>query len=149
MINNSKGMAEYSHQSGLGSYNNSTDVFKWVFLSNTYQSIDANGSSVSVDDFTKVVSAGNYVQDTSLANVTWARAANITTLNFDDVTFANNTLNPVTGKTLAIYNSTSANNALFKVIDMTVDDGATAANTLLGFNWAVSASGSARTITNP
>ena len=145
-LNATKKMSEYDLQSGLGAYNNNTDVFKWVQVSNTYASIDAD-AVVTLVSLTKVISAGNYVQDSTLANSTWSRAAAVSKLDYDDVTYAANASNPITGKTWVCYNST-VGDAIFKVVDMTTDDGTTAADTTLGFNLTVNAAGSGTVTTN-
>ncbi len=147
-LNSSKKMAEYDFQTGLQKHNHSTDVFKWVFLTNVYSSIDANASSCDLSGFTKVASGGNYTQDSTLTNSTWTRSGAVSTLDYDDVAFAGDASNPTTGKTLAIYNSTVSGEHVYKVVDMTTDDGVTAANMLLGFNWTVNASGAGTATTN-
>ena len=147
-LNDSKKMSEYDHQSGLGTYNNNTDVFKWVQVTEVYSSIDANAVSIGIANFTKVASAGNYVQDSTLANSAWSRTAAVSKLDYDDVTYAADPSNPVTGKTWVCYNDTSPNKDVYKITDMTTDDGTTPADTTLGFNLTVNAGGSGTTTTN-
>ena len=147
-LNATKKMSEYDHQSGLGTYNNNTDVFKWVIITEVYSSIDANAVAIGIANFTKVASAGAYVQDSTLANSAWNRAAAISKLDYDDVTYAANALNPVTGKTWVCYNDTSPNKDVFKVVDMTTNDGTTPADTTLGFNLTVNTAGSGTVTTN-
>lgn len=144
----SKKTSEYDHQSGLGTYNNNTNVFKWVILTNSYTVIDEDAVAIGIANYTKVSSAGAYVQDTTLANSAWSRTATISKLDFDDFNFAANAANPITGKTIAIYNDTSTNKDVFKFIDMTVDGGTTAADTTLGLNYIVNADGSGTVTTN-
>lgn len=147
-LNDSKKVSEYDHRSGLGVYNNNTDVFKWVFVTQVYSAIDANSASLGIADLTKVASAGSYVQDLTLANSSWSRTAAISALDYDNISFAANASNPVTGKTWVCYNDTSPNKDIFKLVDMTADNGATAANTTLGFNLTVNAGGSGKVTTN-
>ena len=145
-LNETKKMSEYDHQAGLGKYNNNTDEFKWVMVTNTYQSIDAD-TVVTLASLTKVASAGAYVQDSTLANSVWSRTAAISKLDYDDVTYAANALNPVTAKSWVCYNSTNGND-IFSVTDMTTDSGVTAADTTLGFNLTVNAAGASTVTTN-
>lgn len=147
-LNDSKKMSEYDHQSGLGTYNNNTDVFKWVIVTETYSAIDDNAVSIGIATLTKVASAGNYVQDTVLANSTWSRAGAVSKLDYDNDTYAADGANPVTGKTWVCYNDTSINKDIYKLVDMTTDDGTTPADTTLGFNLTVNAGGSGTTTTN-
>ena len=147
-LNDSKKISEYDYRSGLGTYNNSTDVFKWVIVTDTYASIDANAVSLGIADLTKVASAGNYVQDSTLANSAWTRSGAVSKLDYDDVTYAAHASNPITGKTWVCYNDTSANKDVYKVVDMTTDSGTTAADTTQGFNLTVNAGGSGTVTTN-
>lgn len=144
----SKKTSEYDHQSGLGAYNNNTDVFKYVIITDSYTAIDEDAVAIGIANYTKVASAGNYVQDTTLANSAWSRTDAISKLDFDDFNFAADGANPVTGKTIAIYNDTSANKDVFKFIDMTSDGGTTPADTTLGLNYTVNAGGSGTVTTN-
>jgi hypothetical protein len=147
-LNDFKKMSEYDHQSGLGTYNNNTNVFKWVLVTNTFASIDADAVNIGIATLTKVPSAGAYVQDSTLANSAWSRAANVSKLDFDDFAYAADPSNPVTAKTWVCYNDTSANKDIYKVVDMTVDSGVTAADTKLGFNYTVAAAGAGTVTTN-
>ncbi len=147
-LNDSKKMSEYDHQSGLGTYNNNTDVFKWVQITETYSAIDEDAVSIGIANFTKVVSAGLYVQDTTLANSAWSRTGTVSKLDYDDFSYGADGSNPITGKTWACYNDTSTNKDVFKLVDMTVDDGTTPADTTLGFNGVINASGSGTVTTN-
>lgn len=147
-LNDNKRMAEFSYQRGLGAYNMNTDVFKYVFITEVFSAIDETASSIGIANFTKVTSAGNYVQDAILANSSWTRSGNVSKFTFDNVSFAADPANPDTAKTLAIYNDTSAGKDVLKLIDLTVDNGVTAADTKLGFNWTVNAAGSTTTTSN-
>jgi hypothetical protein len=147
-LSDSKKTSEYDLDKGLAKYNNSTDVFKWVIITDSYTVIDANALDVGIANYTKVASAGLYVQDTTVANTTWIKVAAISTLTGDSFNFAANGSNPVTGKTIAIYNDTSANKDVAVFVDMTVDGGTTPADTTLGLNYTVNASGIATTTTN-
>ena len=147
-LNDSKKTSEYDYQSGLGSYNNSTDVFKWVFITEVYSAIDETATAIGIANFTKVASAGLYVQDSTLTGSAWTKSGSISTLDYDDASYSGDASNPVTAKTWACYNDTSANKDVFKFVDMTVDDGVTPANTVLGFNLNVNASGAGTVTTN-
>ena len=147
-LSDSKKTSEYDYQAGLGTYNNNTDVFKYVIITESFTAIDEDAVSIGIANYTKVASAGTYVQDTTLANSAWSRAAAISKLDYDDFNFAANASNPVTGKTIAIYNDTSTNKDVFKFIDMTTDGGTTAADTTLGLNFTVNAGGSGTVTTN-
>jgi len=141
-------MSEYDFQSGLGTYNNNTDVFKWVQITEVYSSIDENASSIGIANFTKVTSAGLYVQDSTLANSAWTRSGAVSKLDYDDFSYAGDSSNPVNGKTWACYNDTSPNKDVYKLVDMTTDNGTTPANTTLGFNGNINAGGSGTVTTN-
>jgi hypothetical protein len=145
-LNATKKMSEYDHQSGLGKYNNDTDVFKWVQVTESYLTIDAN-AIVTLASLTKVASAGAYVQDETLSSSVWNRSGAVSKLDYADVSYAANASNPTTGKTWVCYNSTNGND-IFSVTDMTTDNGTTPADTLLGFNLTVNAAGSGTVTTN-
>lgn len=147
-LNDSKKISEYDHRSGLGVYNNNTDIFKWVFVTEVYSAIDANAVSLGIADLTKVVSAGAYVQDTTLANSAWSRDGAVSKLDYDDFSYVANASNPTTAKTWVCYNDTSPGKDVFDLVDMTTDNGVTAANTTQGFNLAVNAGGSGTVTTN-
>lgn len=144
----SKKASEYDYQSGLGKYNNNTNVFKWVILTDSYTVIDANATLIGIANYTKVVSAGLYVQDATLVGSAWTRTGAISKLDYNDFNFAADALNPITGKTIAVYNDTSVNKDVMKFIDMTADGGTTAADTTLGLNFTVNAGGSGTVTTN-
>ena len=95
--------------------------------------IDEDAVLIGIANYTKVASAGAYVQDTTLTNSAWTRTGSVSKLDYDDFSFAANASNPITGKTIAIYNDTSASKDVFKFIDMTADGGTTAADTTLGW----------------
>lgn len=147
-LSDSKRMSEYDFQQGLGTYNNNTDVFKWVIVTESFTATDANGSGIALSNFTKVASAGNYVQDTTLANSAWSRSGAVSDLNYDDFNYAADVSNPITGKMIAVYNDTSAGDDVYKLIDMTADGGTTAADTTLGLNFTVNAGGAGTVTTN-
>lgn len=147
-LSDSKKTSEYDLDKGKKVYNNSTDVFKWVILTDSYSVIDANAADVGIANYTKVSSAGNYVQDTTIANTTWTKSGAISTLNGDSFNFAADGSNPVTGKTIAIYNDTSPNKDVAVFVDMTTDGGTTPADTTLGLNYTINALGIATTTTN-
>ena len=124
-VGDSKRTSEYDFQQGLGTYNNNTNTFKWVFVTEGYSSIDADTADIALSNFTKVASAGAYVQDSTLANSDWTRSGAVSTFDFDDFSFAANGANPTTAKTLLIYNDTSAGDDVYKIVDLTTDGGTT------------------------
>lgn len=147
-LSDSKRTSEYDFQSGLGAYNNNTNVYKYVIITESFTAIDQNAVAIGIANYTKVASSGAYVQDTTLANSGWSRTGAVSTLTYDSFNFAANAANPVTGKTIAIYNDTSANKDVYKLIDMTADGGTTAADTTLGLNFTVNAGGAGTVTTN-
>ena len=144
----SKKTSEYDLDKGKKVYDNSNDVFKWVILTDSFTVIDEEATDVGIANYTKVASAGNYVQDETIANTTWVKVAAVSTLNGDSFSFDADVSNPVTGKTVAIYNDTSPNKDVVVFVDMTTDGGTTPADTTLGFNYTVNALGIAITTTN-
>ena len=136
----SKRASAYEYNKGLGAYNNSTDVFKWALVTDTYASIDANAATLNMSGVTKVASAGNYVADTTLANTSWAQSGATSTLDGDDFSFAADGANPTTARCLVIYNDTSAADDIVKVVDLTTD-GSTPVDTTQGLTYTVNASG--------
>jgi hypothetical protein len=147
-LNDSKRMSEYDFQQGLGKYNNNTDVFKWVMITEVYSAIDETTANIGIANLTKVASAGLYVQDSTLANSAWTKSGLVSKLDYDDFSYGADGSNPVTGKTWACYNDTSTNKDVYKIVDMTVDDGTTPADTTLGFNGVIFAGGAGTVTTN-
>lgn len=137
----SKSFSEYGFESGTGTYNNSTDVFKWVIITETFTATNADVLNPKLADFTQVASAGNYVANSTIANTSWVRAATITTLDGDDWTFAANPSNPVTGKSILIYNDTDVGKSALCIVDLTTDAGVTPADTTQGLTYTVAAGG--------
>lgn len=146
-IGTSKRASAYEYNKGLGAYNNSTDVFKWSFVTDTYASIDANAAALNMSDVTVVASAGNYTASTTIASTTWVQTTDTSALDGADFSFAANGSNPVTAKCLVIYNDTSAADDIVTIVDLTTD-GTTAADTTLGFTYTVNASGICETQVN-
>ena len=137
----SKRFSEYDLESGNGTYNNSTDVFKWVIITDSFTATDADMASPQLSSFTQVASAGLYVANTTIANTTWARAGAISTLDGDDYSFAADGANPTTGKSILIYNDTSPNKDGLEIVDLTTDGGTTPADTTQGLTYTVAAGG--------
>jgi hypothetical protein len=143
----SKKVSEYDFKSGAGAYSNSTDTFAYLLVTNTYASIDAN-TALNAASFTGATVGGNYAGKTALAGVTWTRAANVSTLDFDNISITANAGNPTDAKCLVILNDTSAADDAFKIVDLTTD-GTTAVDLTAGdFTYTVNASGSATVTTN-
>lgn len=147
-VGDSKITAQYDFNAYTGSYDHSSDTFKYTFITETFSAIDETTSAIALSNFTQVASSGNYVQGTTLTNVSWNRSGQVSALDFDDFSFAADGSNPTTAKTLVIYNDTSTNDDVYKLVDLTADDGTTAADTTLGFNYSVNASGSTTVTSN-
>ena len=138
----SKLAQEYPLQAGKGAYNNSTDVFRIFFCSDTYAAIDATQAPFNLSDVTQV-GGGNFpIAGIVLANVTWERIGAVSTLNYDDLaTIVKSASNPAP-RTAVIVNDTSTSDDIYKVIDLTAD-GSTAIDVVNNdFDYAVNASGS-------
>lgn len=144
----SKNMAEYDFRSGRGEHNNTTNTFNYVFVTEQFSAVDANATAASLSDFTQVASSGNYVANSALANPSWTRTDNVSTLDFDDFSIAADPSNPTTALSMIIYNSTSANNTVRKIIDLTTD-GSTPVDMTQGYTHQFNAAGSATVTTNP
>lgn len=136
-----KRFSAYSLDAGNGEYNNSTDVFKWVIVTDDYTAIDANTLTSALADFTQVVSGGAYVANSTIANTTWTRSGAVSTLDGDSWSFAANASNPTTGKSILIYNDTSINKDALCIVDLTTDEGVTAADTTQGLTYTVNVDG--------
>ena len=144
----SKRFSAYDYNSGLGTYNSSTDVFKWVILTDSFTDVDADAVTANLASFTQVASAGNYVANSTITSTVWVRNVDISFLDGDDFSFAALGSNPITGKSVLLYNSTSPNNDALAIIDLTTDGGTTPANTTQGFTYTVALAGIAEVTTN-
>ncbi len=137
----SKRFSEYDLESGNGTYNNSSDVFKWVIVQESYTATDADMLAPQLSAFTQEPSAGLYVANSTIANTTWTRAGAVSTLDGDDFSFAADAANPKTGKAILIYNDTSPSKDALEIVDLTTDGGTTAADTTQGLTYTVAATG--------
>ena len=147
MRGDSKKVSEYDLKSGGGAYNNSSDTFAYLLVTNTYASIDED-TALNAASFTGATVGGNYAGKTALTTVTWTRAANVSTFNFDDISILADPSNPTDAKCLVILNDTSAADDAMKIVDLTTD-GTTAVDLTAGdFTYTVNASGSATVTTN-
>lgn len=142
-----KSFAEYDYKAGNGDYNNSTDTFSWILVTDTFASIDANQANPNLASFTAATVGGNYAGKTALTGVTWTRTGDTSTLDFDAVTFAANASNPTDARCLVIVNDTSASDDAFRVTDLTTD-GTTAVNLTQGFTFTPNASGAYELVSN-
>lgn len=142
-----KKFSEYDFKSGEGDYKNSTDTFSWVLITDTYASIDADAVNAKLADFTAATVGGNYAGKTALTGVTWTRSGAVSTLDYDDITFAANASNPIDAKCLLIINDTSASDDALRVTDLTTD-GTTAVDLTQGFTLTVNAIGAVTVTTN-
>ncbi len=136
-----KSFSAYNQEMGTASYNNTSDVFNWVLVTESYAATDANVADPKLADFTQVVDAGAYVANTAIANTTWTTTDAVTTLTGDSFNFAANAANPITAKSLLIYNDTSADKSALQIVDLTADSGVTAASTVAGLTYTIPAGG--------
>lgn len=141
-----KSFTDYALESGQGDYNNSTDVFKWVILTDNYTAVDTDVADPKLADFTQVASAGNYVANSTIANTTWTKAGATVTLTGDSWNYTANGANPITGKSILIYNDTSVDKSALAIVDLTTDGGTTPADTTQGLTYTVNASGIYRVV---
>ena len=142
-----KSFAEYDYKSGQGAYNNSTNTFSWVLITNTYASIDANAANPNLASFTTATVGGNYAGKTALTGVTWTRSGATSKLDYNDITFAADAGNPTNACCLLVINDTSAADDAVRVTDLTTD-GTTPVNLTQGFTLTVNASGAYEVVTN-
>lgn len=138
--NDTKKASAYEYNKGLAAYNNSTNVFKWALVTNTYASIDADATSLNLADFTVVASAGLYVANQTIASTTWAQTGDTSAIDGTDLSFAADGSNPTTGTCYIVYNDTSAADDVVCITDITTD-GTTPVDTQLGFSVAFNAGG--------
>ena len=143
----SKKFSEYDFKSGEGDYKNSTDSFIWALVTDAFASIDADAANPVVADYTPATIGGNYAGPTALAGVTWLRSAAVSTLDYNDITFAANASNPIDAKCLLVINGTSPSGDALRVTDLTTD-GTTAVDLTQGFTLTVNASGAVTVTTN-
>lgn len=139
----SKLAQEYPLQAGTGVYNNTSDVFRIFFCSNTYAAIDATQTPFNLSDVTQV-GGGNFpIAGILLTSVTWTRTGAVSKLDYADLTtIAKNASNPSTIRTAVIVNDTSTSDDIYKVVDLT-SDGSTAIDVINNdFDYAVNAGGS-------
>ena len=139
----SKLAQEYPLQAGTGAYNNTTDVFRIFFCSDTYAAVDATQTPFNLTHVTQV-GGGNFpIAGVILTSVTWTRAAAVSKLDYANLTtITKNASNPATIRTAVIVNDTSTLNDIYKVIDLTAD-GSTPIDVVNNdFDYTVAAGGS-------
>lgn len=135
-----KEFSEYSHNAGLGKFNNDTDTFKWCFIHENMPTIDLNSNTITRrDDFSLVADSGTYVGGTLMTGQTWTRTDNVSSLTFDDIILTDHPSNPDIASIL-IYNDTSVDKDAFLVIDVTID-GSTLVVTRAGLTYVVNVDG--------
>lgn len=122
-ISDSKSFSYYGFESGEGDYDNTNDVFKWVIIEEGYSTIDSNAVNPTLSDFTQVASSGNYVANETIANTTWLVSGDTSTLDGDGWVFAADGANPTSGRTILLYNDTSADKSALALVDLTTDGG--------------------------
>lgn len=139
----SKLAQEYPLQAGNGAYNNSSDVFRIFFCSDTFAAIDATQTPFNLSDVTQV-GGGNFpVAGIVLSSVTWSRSGAVSALDYDNLTtIAKSASNPSTIRTAIIVNDTSTSDDVYKVVDLT-SDGSTAIDVINNdFDYTVNSGGS-------
>lgn len=115
---------DFALKSNQGDYADS-DTYSLAFLSDQYSTIDIDATNPVLASFT-VVSGGNIPAATNLTGYAITRSG--TTITFDatdPATFSKNASNPITAKSLLVYNNTSASDDAYQVFDLT-SDGSTA-----------------------
>jgi hypothetical protein len=115
----------YPYNAGLAQYNNTTNSFKYAFITDTYAATDIATVDPTLASFTEVAAGGNYsAGGNALAGNAWTIAAGVTKLDFTDISLSKAASSPTTAKTLLIINSTVTNDC-YHAIDLT-SDGTTA-----------------------
>lgn len=143
----SKKFSEYDFKSGTGDYNNSTDTFSWILITDTYASIDADATDPVIGDFTAATVGGNYAGKTALTGTVWSRTGDTSKLVYEQITFAADASNPTDAKCLLMINDTSATDDCLRVTDLTTD-GTTAVDLTQGFTVTMNAAGAVTVQTN-
>lgn len=143
----SKKFSEYDLKSGNGEYNNSTNTFSFLLITNSFASINADAANPVIGDFTPATIGGNYTGKTALTGTTWTRSGSVSKLVYDPITFAADAANPVDALCLLMINDTSATDDALRVTDLTTD-GTTPVNLTQGFTMTVSAAGAVTVTTN-
>lgn len=137
----SKQFSYYNDLMGEGVIDHTSDVLKWVFITESYASVVTSTVDAKLSDFTQVASSGNYVANSTIANTTWTFDGSQSTLDGDDWTFAADPSNPTTARCVLIYNDSTVSKNALKVVDLTTD-GTTPVDTTTGaFTYTVNASG--------
>ena len=116
----SKIFSEYALKSSKGSYSVS-DVWKVVFISNTYASISTDLANPTLASVT-AVSGGNVAASYTIASTAHTRDANV--IKFDGVDLLKidkHASNPTDLRCAVVCNDTSASDDLVQVYDMTAD----------------------------
>ncbi len=132
-----KEFIQYTLNSGKGKFNNSTDTLAWALISDVVDGIDFQMLDATLDKFNVLPSAGAYLEGTDLTNVTWTADGDICTYNMDDLILTDHPDNPF-AMGLAIYNKTSPDKDVFCIIELSVNNGTTPANTQAGIKYEVS-----------
>lgn len=102
-----------------------TDVYKLVFVTNQYSTINADATSPVIGSVT-AASGGNVAASYTLASFAVTRATTTITVDAADIgTISKHASNPATIKSAIIYNDTSATDDLVQAFDLT-SDGSTA-----------------------
>ena len=113
----------YPFKAGKKLYNNTTDVFKYAFITDAYSTVDVATVDPTLASFTEVSSGGNYSSGgNALPGSAWTIAAGVSKLDFTDISLTKAASSPTTAKTLLIINSTASNDC-YHAIQLGAADG--------------------------
>lgn len=113
----------YPFKAGKKLYNNTTDVFKYAFVTNAYSTVNVATVDPTLASFTEVAAGGNYTAGgNALSGSAWTIAAGVSKLDFTDISLLKAAGSPTTAKTLLIINSTATNDC-YHAIQLGAADG--------------------------
>ena len=113
----------YPFKAGKKLYNNTTDVFKYAFITDAYSTVNVATVDPTLASFTEVSSGGNYsAGGNALIGSAWTIAAGVSKLDFTDISLTKAASSPTTAKTLLIINSTATNDC-YHAIQLGAADG--------------------------
>ena len=117
-----------------------SDTLAYLLITNTFASINAN-STLVIAGVTGATVGGNYAGKTTIASVTSAQTANVTAIDYADISFAANASNPTDALCLVVMNDTLTGDPVLKITDLTTN-GTTAVDLTQGFTFNINAGGS-------
>ena len=113
----------YPFNAGKKLYNNSTDSFKYAFITDAYSTVSKAEVEPDLSSFTEVGAGGNYSSGgNALPGNAWTISGGITKLDFTDISLTKQASSPTTAKTLLIINSTAGNDC-YHAIQLGAADG--------------------------